>query len=356
MTEHIIELTTRDGETLSFRCAEDEDIVAAAEKADIYLNAQCHSGACGACIAHRDVGDYELAGYSKDALSAADRDDGRVLMCCTRPRGDMSLALPYERDLIRSEKTPERGAIITAKTYLTPDTIKLELQLEPTEDGTLSLDFEPGQFVQLGIPGTGITRPYSLANAPNWDGTLELIVKLRPQGRFSTWLHETAAPGHTLSLEGPFGTFVLRDNGLRPRYFVAGGCGIASVMSMLRRMVEWQEPHPAKLFFGLWNEGELFYREEIKILAAEHPNLDYRICMTQASEDWEGCRGSAIDAFAQALAEEGSEPDIYICGSPGLIEGVAKVAEMRGVARDKLVYERFLASATASQAARCEIA
>jgi ferredoxin-NADP reductase len=184
---------------------------------------------------------------------------------------------------------------------------------------------------------------------------MELLIKLRPQGQFSTWLHDTAEPGSTLALEGPFGTFVLRDNGLRPRYFVAGGCGIASVISMLRRMAEWQEPHPVKLFFGLWNEDELFYREEIEALAADYPNLDYRICITESGDRWDGCRGSAIDAFTQALAAETDEPDIYICGSPGLIDGIAEVADAHGIARDKLIYERFLASASATQAARCEI-
>jgi ferredoxin-NADP reductase len=194
-----------------------------------------------------------------------------------------------------------------------------------------------------------------VANAPNWDGSLEFLIKLRPHGQFSTWLQETAAPGMTLGLEGPFGTFVLRDYGLRPRYFIAGGCGLASVMSMLRRMAEWQEPHPSKLFFGLWNQNEVFYREEIQHLAAELPNLDYRICVAEASGDWKGCRGSAVDAFAKALSEEASRPDIYICGSPGLIDGVAKAAEAQGVSRDRLIFERFVTNATAIRARHCEI-
>lgn len=356
MTEHTIELTTSDGETLSFVCSQDQDIISAAEQADIYLNAQCHSGACGACIAHCDAGEFQLDDYSEDALSASDRAQGHLLLCRTRPSSNMRLSLPYERSLIRSEKLPLRTARISAKTYLTPDTVKLELQLEATEDGTLSLDFEPGQFVQLSIPDTEITRPYSLANAPNWDGSLELLIKLRPHGQFSTWLQETAEPGMALRLEGPFGTFVLRDNGLRPRYFVAGGCGIASVMSMLRRMAEWGEPHPVKLFFGVWNEDELFYRDEIEALASEYPNLDCHICITKAGDTWDGCRGSAVDAFAEALANEATEPDIYICGSPGLIDSIAEVAEAHGIARDKLIFERFLASASGTQPVRCEIA
>jgi ferredoxin-NADP reductase/ferredoxin len=356
MSDHTIVLNTRDGQSLSFTCAENEDVIAAAEKADIYLNAQCRSGSCGACIARRENGELEFGEHSDDALSEADVEQGNVLLCCTRPRSDLKLVLPYEHDLIRFEKTPVREATISAKTYLTPDTVKLELQLLPDEDGTLSLDFEPGQFVQLGVPGSDLARPYSLANAPNWDGALEFLIKLRPHGEFSSWLHEIAEPGRTLSLEGPSGTFVLRDNGLRPRYFVAGGCGIASVMSMLRRMAEWQEPHPVKLFFGLWNEAEVFYREELAALAADYPQLEYSICVAQASDTWPGCHGSAVDAFAAALDGEATEPDVYICGSPGLIEAVAEAAAVRGISRERLVFERFLATARAGQATCCEVA
>ncbi len=353
MTEHTIELTTRDGQTISYTCAENEDLVTAAEKADIYLNAQCHSGICGTCVAHRDSGEFVLGGFSEDALTTADRASGQVLMCCTRPRADMRLTLPYEGDLIRSEKAPIRSATILAKTYLTPDTVRLDLQLEATEDGTLSLEFEPGQFVQLGMPGTDITRPYSLANAPNWDGTLEFLIKLRPQGQFSTWLHETAAPGQALNLEGPFGTFVLRDHGLRPRYFVAGGCGIASVMAMLRRMAEWQEPQPVKLFFGVSTEADLFYQEEIAALAADYQNLECAICLSRPGSDWSGYRGSAVAAVGAALDTETTEPDIYVCGSPRLIEGITEIAEARSIPREQIIFERFLASTAAS--ARCEI-
>ena len=356
MSDHTIVLSTRDGQSLSFSCAENEDVIAAAEKADIYLNAQCRSGSCGACVARREDGELELGEHSDDALSEADVEHGQVLLCCTQPRSDLKLALPYEHDLIRFEKTPVREATISAKSYLTPDTVKLELQLLPDEEGTLSLDFEPGQFVQLGVPGTELIRPYSLANAPNWDGSLEFLIKLRPHGEFSTWLHEVAEPGRTLSLEGPSGTFVLRDNGLRPRYFVAGGCGIASIMSMLRRMAEWQEPHPVKLFFGLWNEAEVFYREELAALAADYPQFEYSICVAQASDVWSGCHGSAVDAFAEALDAEATEPDVYICGSPGLIEAVAEAAAVRGIPRERLVFERFLATARPQQDACCEVA
>ncbi|MCT8467826.1 oxidoreductase [Chromohalobacter japonicus] len=358
MPEYTIELTTRDAQTLTFPCAEGENVIAAAERADIYLNAQCRSGACGACIARHDGGDFTLGDHSSDALSDADRTQGQVLLCSTQPHSDMRLTLPYEYDLVRFEKTPLRQARITAKTYLNADTVNLELQLEPDADDSLVFDFEPGQFVQLTVPDSDITRPYSLANAPNWDGSLELLIKLHDKGQFSTWLRDTATPGMALSVEGPLGTFVLHDNGLRPRYFVVGGCGLASVVSMLRRMAEWQEPHPVKLFFGVWREQDVFYRQELAALAEEYPNLDYTICASEATQGWPGYHGSVLDAFVQALGEESTLPDVYACGSPGLIDGVARVAAEHGIPQEQVIFERYLASTAANSAAStcCETA
>lgn len=369
---HQIKLTTNDGETVSFTCDSNEDLVTAAEKENIFLAAQCHTGACGACIAQHKTGDYHLSEYSDDALTEADLGQNKVLLCCTYPNSDISLSLPYDYSAVRFEKLPQRQAEIIAKTYLTPNTVKLDLQLLPDEDDNLSLDFEPGQFMEIHVPDehvqvygesdtqihvsqTPVKRAYSLANAPNWDGSLEFIIKLRKDGQFSTFLDQFAKAGMMLTLDGALGTFMLRDTGLRPRYFVAGGCGLASVMSMLRRMAEWEEPHPVKLFFGVWSEEDIFYQQEIEALAAEYPKLDYQICVTEASDSWTGYKGSVVDALKTALEAENTTPDIYICGSPSLIDGVIDTAHTLGMDDSRLIYERYLATTQPTGAARCDV-
>ena len=182
MSEHEITLITSDAQTIAFTCDEGKDLIAAGEEANIYLAAQCQTGSCGACRARCDSGEYSLGEYSDDALSKADADNRQVLMCCTYPHSDLNMTLPYAYSLVRFEKTPEREATITSIQHLNADTVKLELQLLPDEEDNLSLDFEPGQFVQLRIPDSDIKRAYSLTNAPNWDGSLEFLIKLRPQG------------------------------------------------------------------------------------------------------------------------------------------------------------------------------
>lgn len=62
-----------------------------------------------------------------------------------------------------------------------------------------------------------------------------------------------------------------------------------------------------------------------------------------------------VSAFEAALKAEASKPDVYICGSPGLIESISVAAEACGIDRSELVYERYLANSQPTGASRCEI-
>jgi ferredoxin-NADP reductase len=167
------------------------------------------------------------------------------------------------------------------------------------------------------------------------------LIKLRPHGQFARYITEQAQVGDVLSLQGANGSFTLQDRGLRPRYFIAGGCGLASVMSMLRQMAEWQEPHEVHLLFGVWREDEVFYQSEIADLAADYPNLHYQICVQEASPTWQGFHGSVVEAFKGLMQHTKTTPDIYICGSNGLIERIAEVATEFNISKDQLIYEHY---------------
>ena len=339
MQEFQIQLVTRDEQVLQFSCLDNEDIVSAAERAELYLSSQCRVGSCGACIGTAQQGQYVQDIDPEIAKSIAHTE--QVLLCRTYPRSDLQVILPYDVGQVRKQPLPIRQATLIEKNYLTPDTLQLKLQLMEDVEGNLSLEFEPGQYIEIWIPDTDVKRAYSLANAPNWDGLLELLIKLRPHGQFARYITEQAQVGDVLSLQGANGSFTLQDRGLRPRYFIAGGCGLASVMSMLRQMAEWQEPHEVHLLFGVWREDEVFYQSEIADLAADYPNLHYQICVQEASPTWQGFRGSVVEAFKGLMQHTKTTPDIYICGSNGLIERIAEVATEFNISRDQLIYEHY---------------
>ncbi|MBP2312650.1 aromatic/alkene monooxygenase hydroxylase FAD-binding subunit MmoC [Azospirillum soli] len=344
MTTHTIDLVTRDGERVSFPCDETESVVAAAAKANLTLPGHCREGGCGACRATASEGDYHLAGHSASALPAEAANAREVLLCRTFPRGDLSIAAPFDRSHILSGPVAERQAEIVERALVGERTVRLLISLVPDEDNGNAAEFEAGQYMELEIPGTGVRRAYSLSNTANWLGHLEFLIRLQPGGRFSHWLEHEARPGQILSVRGPQGSFTLQERGLRPRWFVAGGTGLAPMLSMLRRMAEWQEPQEARLYFGVSVEAELFALDELERLKAELPKLTVVPCVWKPGAGWTGFAGTPVDALRRDLADAKTAPDIYLCGPPALIDAAEAAARDHDVPADHLFSERFLPS------------
>ncbi|ACY96005.1 MULTISPECIES: 2Fe-2S iron-sulfur cluster-binding protein [Thermomonospora] len=337
-----VTLVTSDGERLEFGCAPGRSVLEAAAEAGAALPASCKQGTCGSCHASVAEGDYELGAHSPAALPPERRAAGEVLLCRTFPRGPLSVTLPYDGSRILRGGIPRRQAVIVALETVACETVRLELRAEPTEDGGTDCQFDPGQFVELQVPGHDAKRAYSLANTGNWEGRMEFYIRLRPGGLFSTYLRERARPGQTLTAFGPQGAFGLRETGLRPRWFVAGGTGLAPLLSMVRHMAEWQEPQPARLLLGVNTEEEVFGTAELDAVAAELPGFSHRVCVWRPGPSWQGPVGTPADLLAADLAEAPAAPDIYVCGPPPMVDAVVQVAARAGVPAEHVFYERFL--------------
>jgi len=335
---HSICLTTRDGHTLSFDCSPGQSLIEAAMAASIILPAQCQQGSCGACHADVKSGDYVMSQHNPEVLPAGNADG--ILMCCTTPRSDLSIALPYDRARILFHAIKQRRANIVALEGIAANTVRLELRLVPDEDGSAA-EFEPGQYMELGIPGTEEYRAYSLANTPNWDGSLEFFIRLHAQGWFSTFLSEHAQPGMMLNVRGPVGAFGLKEDSMRPRWFVVGGTGIAPCLAMLRRMAEFQDMREARLFFGATQESELFALDELWRLRSELPQLTVDVCVWKPSGNWHGFTGTPAEALREALASTITQPDLYLCGPVSLIDSAEDIAAAAGLGSERVFSERF---------------
>jgi ferredoxin-NADP reductase/ferredoxin len=342
MSSHTIELTTRDGVKLGFDCTDEQNLLEAAASAHIALPSQCRQGSCGACYAEVTHGEYVLGDHSAAALPASDAQKGGTLLCCTFARSDLGISLPFNHNRILSSDIPRRTADIVAIEPVAENTVRLELRYAPDESGGASAEFEPGQFVELEVPGQDLKRAYSLANTSNWDGRLEFFIRLQPSGRFSGWLKDQASPGDPVIVHGPQGAFGLSENGLRPRWFVAGGTGLAPMLSMLRRMAEFQEPQPTRLYFGVNRTEELFYEKELDALQQELPHFQATVCVWKPNDDWKGFRGTPVDALVRDLKQASVLPDIYLCGPPALIDAAEAAALSLNVPADHLISERFL--------------
>jgi ferredoxin-NADP reductase len=154
-------------------------------------------------------------------------------------------------------------------------------------------------------------------------------------------------------VRGPQGAFTLAENGLRPRWFVAGGTGLAPLLAMLRRMAEWREPQPARLYFGVEREDQLFLTDALEQLGAALPGLGIVPCVRLPGSGWTGgFVGTPVEALRRDLDAAlgnaalgnaaGEVPDLYLCGPPAMIDAAEAAARDCGVPADRIRAERFL--------------
>ena len=182
---------------------------------------------------------------------------------------------------------------------------------------------------------------YSLANTPNWDGTLEFLIRLHPQGAFSAYLKDHAKPDDQILVKGPQGGFTADETSQAPRWFVAGGTGVAPMLSMLRQMAELGDAREARLFFAVNTQEELFALDAIEELKRTLPNLGATICVWKPDSDWPDFAGTPVAALDAVLAEGATRPDIYVCGPPALIEATEAASLNAGVHHDRIFSEPF---------------
>jgi methane monooxygenase component C len=339
---HQVTIVTEDHESITFDCRSDEDVITAAVRQDIYLMSSCREGGCATCKGYCSEGDYVLGKVSSQALPSQEEEDGMVLLCRCYPTTDIEVEVPYTYERISfSPEGMEFEAEVVGLSQISINVVKFELR-RTGDDKTIK--FESGQFFDLEIPGTGTTRSYSPANISNYQGDLEFLIRIVDGGKFSEYLKKEAKVGQRLKVKGPSGVFGLKENGFTPRYFVAGGTGLAPILSMVRHMKEWGEPQKCVIYFGVNTEAEMFHLDELNQLAAEMPTLELRNCVWKCSDDWHCEKGSVVDILRRDLVETGAQPDLYLCGPPGMVDATFAVCADVGIPKERIYLEKFLPS------------
>lgn len=342
MSNHQIKIITEEGEVTSFDCAEDEDIVSAAIRQSIFLMSSCREGGCATCKGTCTDGDFETGKVSAQALPPEEQEEDMVLLCRCYPREDSTFEVPYTFDRISySEEGKQFTTELVSLEDVSSNVVKLCLK---RSDGEKQIKLDSGQYYDLEIPGTEITRSYSPANIGNNEGDMEFLIRVLDDGKFSKYLRNDAEVGQAINVTGPSGIFGLVADGFTPRSFVAGGTGLAPVLSMVRFMHEWGEPQPCIIYYGSTFEEEVFYIDELKKLEAEMDNLTVKICVWKATDSWQGEKGSVVDILKKDLQESSTKPDLYLCGPPGMVDATYAACAEAGIDKQKIYLEKFLPS------------
>ncbi len=293
-------------------CAEDETVLDAAFRQGYNLAYGCREGQCSACKCFLIEGDVALKPYSNFALSDSEQSSGYSLMCRAMPEQNLVIELlHYDPDNYRLENPIQDGvAVVEAVEPLTHDITRLVLQVD--------LNFLPGQYVDLWVPGTDGTarRSFSIANLPG-EGRIELMIKRYPGGRLSGMLDGDASGprisvGDEIQFTGPYGAFHLRRSSQRPILMIAGGSGMAPILGVLRQLASEGCSRPVRFFYGARTDDDLFHVEEIHALGETLEDFEFAPVVG-------GFVHEAVDAWL-GEHEEYAAPDVYMCGPPPMLE------------------------------------
>lgn len=325
---------------VEFECGEDETILEAAFKAGLSLRYGCKHGGCGGCKHQLAEGEVDYNDHAT-AISEEEQEAGIALLCCAYPEEDIVIALDDDYKL--EDLTPEYpvrvfDAEIAGINFVTHDTVHLTMR----GTGPEKYGFHPGQYLEIQVPGADeLWRCYSMANLPNDNGNTELVVKVIPNGQFSEYL-KSASVGDDVIFRGPYGQFQLSETNAEI-ILIAGGSGMAPVMSMLRQLVSEKSERKVSFYYGARAVKDLYFVDEINALGNQLADFRFIPALSEpaADDNWDGECGFITDVLFRNTdslrAAEG-----YLCGPPPMIDAAVEVLKQKGMFNSRIRFDKFV--------------
>lgn len=327
----------------------------AARAAGLHLAYGCRTGTCGVCRArllsgHIDYEAYAPPGTVPLGLTAEELASGHVLLCQARARSDLELEV-REVEGVAGLVIKTLPARIERIERLAHDVMGLWLKLPKVE----RLQFLAGQYIDI-LLGDGSRRSFSLANAP-WDGAfgavdadplLELHVRLVPGGSFTTEVFERLALKSLLRVQGPLGSFFLREHSTRPVLMLAGGTGFAPLKGMLEHVMATRAlasgDRQVHLYWGVRAERDLYLGALPAAWARAHAWFRWTPVLSEPDPGWQGRSGFVHDALLADLQSKGAalaDFDVYMAGPPPMCRAARAAFAAAGLPDAQLYYDSF---------------
>jgi Na+-transporting NADH:ubiquinone oxidoreductase subunit F len=304
----------------------------------IFVPSACGGrGSCGLCKLQVTDGAGEYSTVEQPWITEVERGKQVRLSCQVKVKRDMRILVPEELFAIREYKTE-----VVSIRDLTYDIKELTLKLKDPP----SIDLRPGRYIQFVVPAYELTpdpvyRAYSVSSPPSSKDTIELEIRLVPNGICTTYVFNHLKTGDTVTINGPYGDFYLRESD-REIVFVAGGSGMAPIKSMLLDMAEKGSTRKATYFFGARAVRDLFLVDEMRALQKRLPNFRFVPALSSPlpEDKWDGETGLITDVLARHY-ERMDHHEAYLCGSPGMIDAAIKVFKAKGLPDELTFFDKF---------------
>jgi CDP-4-dehydro-6-deoxyglucose reductase len=305
---------------LQFDVEDGESVLAAALRQGYVLPYGCRNGACGSCKGKLLAGAIDYGVYQKKALPDEEKAQGKALFCQAKPLGDITIearTVGTAKD-IEVKKLPCR---VQKLERLAEDVMVVQLKLPANE----RLQVLAGQYIEF-LLKDGSRRSFSMANAPHDDALIQLHVRHVAGGQFTDHVFAKMKERDILRMEGPLGTFFLREDSDKPIVFVASGTGFAPIKAVIEHALHKGIARPMALYWGGRRPRDLYMDALARKWAAEHAGqLQYVPVVSDAlpEDAWAG-RTGFVHRAVMADFPDLSAHQVYACGVPIMVDSARR--------------------------------
>jgi len=325
----------------TFTVEHDEAVLPAGIRQGIGLPYGCKDGACGSCKCKMLSGSVVHGMHQEKALSKEEAAASMILTCCAVPQSDLLLESRQvtEANALPIKKMPVRVSSLEKKS---DDVVVMKLQL-PAND---TFKYHPGQYIEF-LLRDGARRSYSMANAPAEGVQMELHIRHMPGGKFTDLVFGSMKEKDILRIEGPFGSFFLREDSAAPMVMLASGTGFAPIKALLENMQQKGIARATTLYWGGRRPADLYMDGWVRDFAQRNPWFTYVPVVSNALPDdnWSGRSGFVHLAVLEDLPDLSSY-QVYACGAPIVVDSARQdFSFLAGLSEDNFFSDAFTSEA-----------
>jgi toluene monooxygenase electron transfer component len=329
------------GSEVTFGCAADDTLLRAGQRAGLGFPYECNVGSCGTCRFELVEGEVQMLWDEAPGLSENDRKRNRYLGCQSRPLGDCTIKLRLGARYAPPHRPQRFKAVLERARPLTHDMSEFRFALDEPRS------FEPGQYALAWLPGVTGARAYSMSNTPDDAGAWEFVVRRTPGGVGSAALFDDLPVGQGIVVDGPYGMAWLRRDAPRDILCLAGGSGLAPMLSIARGAMAEPKLAGRKLHFlyGGRTPADVCGQD----LLAELPGWGERLSYVPAIsplpgasvEGWSGGVGYLHEVALERFGAQLPEFEIYFAGPPAMALAVQRMLVDAKVPSDQVHFDQF---------------
>ena len=311
-------------------------ILEAALEQEVNFPHGCKTGNCGACKSEKISGDIEMSPFSEFALEPEEEEKGMILACRSVPWSDCEIKIidDQQEEILNDIKVINMECVVKKLTKVTDDIYILNLKINSEEE----FKFKAGQYAELYFDQCK-EKHFSMANPPCTD-ELEFHIKTLDGGEVSAYVKNTLKIGETIKVKGPFGNAYLRDEHKGPIIAVAGGTGLAPILSIIQSSQDIKMKQPIQVYYGAQSEKDLYFIKQFEEMIENNKNLSFIPVVMEQSENKTLRRGLVTDIVIENIKDfDGYKA--YLAGPPKMVEAAEKILSSHGIRKIDIHSDAF---------------